>query len=53
MDVRGATGTSEREGALYLIDEMLSGAGCTLGADEGYYTKDFARGAVANRREGT
>lgn len=43
VDVRCATGTSEREGALCLIDEMLLGNGCTLGADKGYDTKDFVR----------
>lgn len=48
VDVRRATGTSEREGALYLIDEMLLGAGCTLGADKGYDTKDFVQ-ALAER----
>jgi transposase len=41
VDVRHATGTAEREGALDLIDEMLLGAGCSVGADKGYDTADF------------
>lgn len=43
IDVRHATGTSERDGALDLIDEMLLGKGCTLGADKGYDTQDFVQ----------
>ena len=31
----------ERDGALDLIDEMLLGEGCTVGADKGYDTEDF------------
>jgi transposase len=41
VDVRQASGTSERDGALALVDEMLLGKGCTLGADKGYDTQDF------------
>lgn len=41
VDVRHASGTSEREGALALVDEMLLGTGCTLGADKGYDTREF------------
>jgi transposase len=41
VDVRHATGTAERDGALDLIDEMLLGEGCTVGADKGYDTEDF------------
>ena len=43
VDVRRATGRSEREGALSLVDEMLLGKGCTLGADKGYDTRDFVQ----------
>lgn len=49
VDVRHATGTSERDGALDLIDEMLLGEGCTLGADKGYDTEDFVA-AVLERK---
>lgn len=41
VDVRHATGTAERAGALDLIDEMLLGEGCTVGADKGYDTEGF------------
>ena len=41
VDVCHATGTSEREGALRLIDEMFLGKDCTLGADKGYDTHEF------------
>jgi len=41
VDVRHATGNAEREAAIDLLDEMLVGAGCTLGADKGYDTRDF------------
>ncbi|MCU7371038.1 IS5 family transposase [Tahibacter amnicola] len=41
VDVRHATGTSERESGLLLVDEMLLGAGCTLGADKAYDTHAF------------
>lgn len=41
VDVCDATGTSERDGALRLIDEMYLGKDCTLGADKGYDTRDF------------
>lgn len=47
VDVRHATGTSEREGALELIDEMLLGAGCTLGADKAYDTEEFVKAVRA------
>ena len=43
VDVRHATGTSERDGALALIDEMMLGAGCTLGADKAYDTQTFVK----------
>jgi transposase len=48
VDVRHATGTSERDGALALIDEMMLGAGCTLGADKAYDTQEFVK-AVRDR----
>ncbi len=41
VDVCHATGTSERDGALRLIDEMYLGKDCTLGADKGYDTQEF------------
>lgn len=40
VDVRHATGTGEREGALDLVDAHLK-SGDTLGADKGYDTHDF------------
>ncbi len=40
VDVRHATGTGERDGALELIDAHLK-AGDTLGADKGYDVEDF------------
>jgi transposase len=40
VDVRHATGTGEREGALALVDAHLS-PGSTLGADRGYDVQDF------------
>ena len=40
VDVRHATGTGERHGALALIDAHLQ-RGATLGADKGYDTRDF------------
>jgi transposase len=40
IDVRHATGTAEREGALALVDAHVS-RGSTLGADKGYDTQDF------------
>jgi transposase len=40
VDVRHATGTGEREGALALVDAHLK-PGDTLGADKGYDTHDF------------
>lgn len=51
VDVRHASGTSERDGALALVDEMLLGEGCTLGADKGYDAHEFveairARGII-------
>ncbi|HKT28280.1 IS5 family transposase [Dyella sp.] len=42
IDVRVATGTAEREGALALVDEHLS-RGNTLGADKGYDTQEFVQ----------
>ncbi len=47
VDVRHATGTSERDGALALVDEMLLGVGCTLGADKAYDTQDFVESICA------
>jgi hypothetical protein len=41
VDVRVASGTGEREGALALLDAAAVGLGATLGADKGYYTRDF------------
>jgi transposase len=40
VDIRHATGTGEREGALALVDAHLS-PGATLGADRGYDVQDF------------
>ena len=40
VDVRHATGTGERDGALALVDAHLA-AGATLGADKGYDVADF------------
>jgi transposase len=40
IDVRHASGTGERDGALDLVGEHLE-VGATLGADKGYDTKDF------------
>lgn len=40
VDVRHATGTGERDGALDLVDDHLK-AGDTLGADKGYDVQDF------------
>lgn len=44
-----ATGTAERDGALDLIDEMLLGEGCTVGADKGYGTEDFVAGLLERK----
>jgi len=40
VDVRPATGTAERDGALALVDGHL-GRGATLGADKGYDVREF------------
>ncbi|WP_412731039.1 IS5 family transposase [Dyella aluminiiresistens] len=40
VDVRHATGTGERDGALALVDAHLH-RGATLGADKGYDVRDF------------
>lgn len=40
VDVRHASGTGERDGALALVDAHLS-RGATLGADKGYDVRDF------------
>lgn len=40
IDVRHATGTGERDGALALVDAHLS-SGTTLGADKGYDVREF------------
>lgn len=40
IDVRHATGTGERDGALALVDAHLK-RGSTLGADKGYDVRDF------------
>ena len=42
-----ATGTSEREAALEMLDDLERGGRVTLGADKGYDTRDF----VARCRE--
>lgn len=42
VDVRQATGTAERDGALELVDRHLN-RGSTLGADKGYDVRDFVR----------
>ncbi|MCE3002390.1 MAG: IS5 family transposase [Xanthomonadaceae bacterium] len=42
IDVRIVSGTAECEGALDLIDEMLLGEGCSVGADKGYDRGSFA-----------
>ena len=41
VDVRHATGTSEREAALAMLVEAGIGNGATLGADKGHDTQDF------------
>ncbi len=41
VDVRHATGTGERDGALALVDEARLKPGSTLAADKGYDTQDF------------
>ena len=41
LDVRTASGTAECDAAVDLIDEMLLGAGCSLGADKGYDRATF------------
>ena len=41
VDVRHASGTAERDGALALIDAARLRTGSTLGADKGYDTRDF------------
>lgn len=41
VDVRHATGTSERDGAVGMIEAVAMTAGSTLGADKGYDTQDF------------
>ena len=41
VDVRHATGTGERAGALALVDEAGLKPGSTLAADKGYDTQDF------------
>lgn len=43
VDVRHASGTAERDGALALLDAAGVRAGSTLGADKGYDTDDFVR----------
>ena len=48
VDVRTASGTGERDGALCMIDRAALGAGATLGADKGYDTRDFI-GALRER----
>lgn len=51
VDVRHASGTGERDGALDLLTAAGVRSGATLGADKGYDTQDFvatlrARGIV-------
>ena len=41
VDVRHASGTGERDGALALLDATGVRKGATLGADKGYDTRDF------------
>ena len=41
VDVCHATGASECDGALRLIDEMFLSKDCPLGADKEYHTKEF------------
>lgn len=41
VDVRHASGTAERDGALALIDAVKMRTGSTLGADKNYDTHDF------------
>ncbi len=41
VDVRHASGTGERDGALDLLDAAGVPHGATLGADKGYDTRDF------------
>lgn len=41
VDLSHATGTSELDGALRLIDDIYLGKDCTLGADKGYDTQEF------------
>lgn len=43
VDVRHATGTSERDAALAMLDARRIGKGATLGADKGYDTRDFVQ----------
>ena len=43
MDVRHATGTSERDAALAMLDERRIGDGASLGADKGYDTREFVQ----------
>jgi hypothetical protein len=48
VDVRVATGTGERDGALPLLDTARVGLGANLGADKGYDTRVFV-GALVER----
>jgi transposase len=48
VDVRHASGTGERDGALDLLDTVGVREGATLGADKGYDTHDFV--AALKRR---
>lgn len=53
VDVRHASGTGERDGALAMLDGLRPRPGATLGADKGYDTQDFvaalkARGIKAH-----
>lgn len=41
VDVRHASGTAERDGALALIEAVKMRTGATLGADKNYDTQDF------------
>jgi transposase len=47
--VQIATGTSEREGALELIDEMQLGHGCSVGADKGFDCESFVAELVKRK----
>ncbi|WP_046657413.1 IS5 family transposase [Lysobacter capsici] len=47
VDVRIASGTGERDGALALLDAAGVGVGASLGADRGYDTREFVNSLLA------